>query len=1301
MGDYTITVKDGRACTAKLSVPLSQPERLTLNLESSQDISCYNGSDGKIIVKAEGGVGPYTYSLNDATEQNDGIFSALVKGAYSVSVTDAHGCAVSQPVSVVLAQPAEPLNATADTISLTCFESADGQISVNASGGTLPYQYSIDESSLSTTNSFTGLLAGDHTVLVKDSKNCSYVLVVNVPAPAKLEATIVKEDINCYGEASGIITVNTTGGNCDYSYSLDGVNYQESNQFNNLKAGYYTVSVKDSKNCTVQLETELFNLYQPLSFELDAVEPKFCDDKGSITIKNIQGGKTPYHYSIDGVNYSSQSIYTDLIPGNYTIFVKDANGCIAIETIAPYGPVSIKGDYQVNNNHCFGDAAGTIQIINVTGGNGTYEYSLNGGNFQDSNEFKNLKAGDYQVVIRDRPYSCQSFLSVNISEPPKIVLTAVNNRGVSCKGATDGSIGVSATGGTSNYLYAIDDLPFGNSSIFNGIVAGKHTLHVQDSIYTECATAIDVIISSPEMLMATIAKKDVSCKGLANGSIQVNVTGGTRPYTYSLSGRDIQTSAVFENLSPNIYAITVTDKNACTVVVESSVTEPEILKLTVSIKHNTCYGAAEGKALLHASGGTAPYIYSKDKGITFVTDSVFKDLKAGTYTFTVKDAQGCAYFVEQIVTQTDRLILSADVQKVLCNGAATGIVTAKTQGGTGAYSYSLNNSAYQDNSSFQNLKAGKYILGVKDQNGCTASIPVVVEENTPVLLSTNFIKQISCYKGNDGEVFLAASGGTAPYQFSINGINFSSTSSFKNLDAKGYDFFVKDVNSCLATLHTDITYPEVLTLKVKQIRNVACKDYSNGFIELEASGGTIPYVYSINSASYQTSNVFNNLPPGQYKITVRDAKGCTQIVNITITDPKFLKLTLLEKKDVSCYYAKDAYIEVIANGGNKKYRYSLNGKDFKNSGRFENLNGGNYTIVVLDSLNCSSQISVEIKEPVALSLSKTVIQPKCYGTCDGEIILTATGGIPPYTYNWLSHPVFGNNSRVNHLCSGIYTVTVSDAKGCTVEQRINIVDPQEIKIEGLRDTILCKGQKVEFNAGNAGLKYSWKSTNGFASTASSVVVDEPGYYTLTVTNTAGCAVSKSFNVAVSSTLLKADFLVSSIVAEGDTVLLIDVSKPAPSKTLWDLPAGAREVGSNVAGTIRQIVFDKSGSYDISMTAGLGECADAVKKTITVLKPEQKTELNAALGYKEALLKVFTSYPNPTSGIFTAKVELSRIANIKLRLLSFLNNQLIEVKEDYGKSFYEVPFNHSELNPGMYVLVLELEGAVKVVKIIKI
>jgi hypothetical protein len=350
---------------------------------------------------------------------------------------------------------------------------------------------------------------------------------------------------------------------------------------------------------------------------------------------------------------------------------------------------------------------------------------------------------------------------------------------VSCNGGNNGSASATVSGGTAPYTYSWDNS--NNTSNNNNLSAGTYTLTVTDS--KGCTKTATVTITEPTSLSASTSKTDVSCNGGNNGTASVNVSGGTAPYSYSWSNGNGTSST--SNLTAGTYHVTITDANGCTISKCVVITEPTILAASSSTSNVLCNGG-NGSVEVSANGGTAPYIGT---GIFTVA--------AGTYSYTVTDANGCTATTTATVTEPTVLTASTTVTNVLCNGG-NGSIDVLANGGTAPYT----------GTGSYSVAAGTYNYTVTDANGCTASTSGTVTEPSALSASTNQTN-VSCNGGNNGSASVNANGGTAPYSYlwSTTGNN----SSIDNLTAGVYSVVVTDANGCSYTTSVTITEPTQLT----------------------------------------------------------------------------------------------------------------------------------------------------------------------------------------------------------------------------------------------------------------------------------------------------------------------------------------------------------------------------------------------------------------------------------------------------------------------------------------------------------
>lgn len=443
----------------------------------------------------------------------------------------------------------------------------------------------------------------------------------------------------------------------------------------------------------------------------------------------------------------------------------------------------------------------------------------------------------------------------------------------SCNGTSFGQIFVMATGGTLPYSYRILPSPtYQSNNTFTNLSAGTYTIEVKDANNNFSLTAATIEAPSPIIASAAITKP-IDC--VNNATITLSATGGTSPYTYSKDGFTFVQSNVFDNLVAGTYTTYVKDANGCTTSSNSITINPlSPLFATVTRTDVSCNGLNDGSITITPIGGQLPYSYSLDNGVNYVSSNVFTNLAAGTYDVIIKDASNCIVPMLTTIAQPTVLSMTAAITKPIdCISNATIALTAA--GGISPYTYSINNSPYQPENYFSNLSAGAYDVIAKDSNGCITSTIVVITQPS-LLTTTATVTDLNCNGSNDGSVTINATGGQTPYTYSINNLPYQPGNYFSNLTAGTYNVMVKDDNGCTASSIVVITQPNLLSTAIT---------ITDQTVTTNATGGTPPYVYSLDGTIYSTENTFSNLATGTYSSWAKDTNGCIASLDFVINAP--------------------------------------------------------------------------------------------------------------------------------------------------------------------------------------------------------------------------------------------------------------------------------------------------------------------------------------------------------------------------------------------------------------------------------
>jgi gliding motility-associated-like protein len=1089
-GTYTVTVKDSKGCTsAPLTVTITQSGSAVAVAKTSQtDVLCFGSSTGAINITASGGVAPYTYDWADlagTTDPEDR--TALPAGTYTVTVKDANGCSAA-PLAVTITQPASAVTvAKTSQTDVLCFGASTGAINITASGGVGPYTYDwADLTGTTDPEDRTGLIAGTYTVTVKDANGCSaapLAVTITQPASAVAVAKTSQTDVLCFGSSTGAINITASGGVAPYTYDwadLAGTNDTEDRTA--LPAGTYTLTVKDANGCSAA--PLAVTITQPASAVAVAKTSQtdvlcFGASTGAINI-TASGGVAPYTYDwadIAGTNNPEDR--TALPAGTYTVTVKDANGCsaapLAVTITQPSSAVAVAKTSQTDVL-CFGSSTGAINIT-ASGGVAPYTYDWSDlAGITDPEDRTGLIAGTYTVTVKDANGCSAAPLAVTITQPASAVAVAKTSQtDVLCFGASTGAINITASGGVAPYTYDWADLAGTNDpEDRTALPAGTYTVTVKDA--NGCSTApLAVTITQPAsaVAVAKTSQTDVLCFGASTGAINITASGGVAPYTYDWA--DLAGTNDTEDrtaLPAGTYTVTVKDANGCSAApLAVTITQPAS---TVAVDKTSqtdvlCFGSSTGAINITASGGVAPYTYdwADLAGTTDPEDRT--GLIAGTYTVTVKDANGCsAAPLAVTITQPASAVAVAKTSQtdVFCFGSSTGAINITASGGVAPYTYDWADLAgTNDTEDRTALPAGTYTLTVKDANGCSAA-PLAVTITQPasaVAVAKTSQTDVLCFGSSTGVINITASGGVAPYTYDWADLAGTTDPEDRTGFIAGtYTVTVKDANGCsTAPLSVTITQPgAALSCSVVQNKPVTSNGLSNGEATVTPIGGTPTYTYLWDNGENTPKAVALNA--GTHSVKVTDANGCFTECTVLITEPNVLSCSISQDSAVKCYGGNTGKATVTAVGGNGEYTYLWDNDE--TTAQAVALTAGLHSVKVTDKLGYTTTCEITIGQPqAALSATTTQVNVACGGGTTGSATVIPSGGTSPYTYSWDTNPV-QTDATATGLKAGTYNVTVKDANLCTIVKTVIIIDGDSVipVIDPLPEvsTINCPAEPV-------------------------------------------------------------------------------------------------------------------------------------------------------------------------------------------------------------------------------------------------
>jgi large repetitive protein len=894
-------------------------------------------------------------------------------------------------------------------------------------------------------------------------------------------------------------------------------------------------------------------------------------DNVSHTLTNTSTGEVWSQTStLPGASIS----FSSLSPGNYQLTSNDnCSSAVTQGGLVISQPVKIvASNPEAGAATCVNPGNGTARI-DVTKSSGTetssnfvYQLYLGGGLYNEStttnNSFNwsNLPVGNYTIMVRE-----QGALDCNasnnpfiINAPPALSIPSVSTNKTLCYGSSDGSLSLTASGGTNAYYFEATPLSGGSTiqntnGTFLGLPAGGYQIAIRNQL-SGCSDSYShptpAVIDQPSSINVALNKQNISCFGLANGSIGASPSGGTpvSPGQYSYlwevdNGGSWITVPIFTSTASNLqsgsYRVRITDANNCSQTSSSEqIIEPAALQLSnVTVNDIKCLGET-GSINAAASGGTGSvnYEYSSNGGASFQPLKGATLLAAGSYLVRGIDQNGCqanAPGTYSITTPASALAFSHTLSNyngfaISCFGGSNGSITISPSGGNGGtyngYSYAIGSANYSDNPVIGNLSAGSYQVKVKDGRGCVVEKSVSLNQSSQQINTTLVEKKdVLCANDNTGVLEITAQGGLAPYQFVMNGSPTQASGRFTGLTPGNYTIQVIDGNNCSTNYLNSIASGS----PVIQVENVLVSDIKcageKGSISITANGGTAPltFEYALNGAnSYTSFNSVTLLSAGSYTVRIRDSKGCLfaapAVYSITEPASPLTFTTALSDYNgysVACFGGSNGSMTIEPSGGNGanyiSYMYSVDGASFTNSAVITDLAAKSYAVRVRDGRQCVAEKTITITQPSA-PITTSLVDKKdvvCAGDNLGVIEVQAWGGVAPYLFT-LDNSLPQSTGKFTALEAGNYTIVVKDKNQCesTITSIIASANAAP-QVSTIINSVKCFGESngsidVSLTGGSPPFQYAWTGSNQTAPSLSNL---RAGKYTLTITDNVGCA----------------------------------------------------------------------------------------------------------------------------------------------------------------------------------------------------
>lgn len=951
-GNYTVTVRDAGGC--EVTQTFSLTPAIAPVLEVTANSLCYDSSNGLTLTAnvISGGEAPFQYRVNGGAYQTNTTFTGLGPGSYIVEVVDGKNCTASASIDVF-----PTMTAAANLIKdLDCSASPDAEIRISMTGGNPSFTYevirdgaSIQASSAvpSTPFSYFTTTAGTYEFVITDSENCTITtnqIVITPNSPP----IVVEAPTNplCDSSSDGAIELQISGGLPPYQIVFDGSAPSTQTTYAGLSAGTYSYTVTDSKGCTVADDVTLTAPNPILPGTIDVVQEYRCDNT-SATLRaiNYSGGTPGYTFSIDGVNFqTSDTFSTGIVAGNYTITIRDSNGCTVQTPALVIDPLNEPSDLTFTQTNPTCPAITSDVTVSVVDGNAPFVYEIiapSGSviNNANNNVFTGLAPGTYTFQITDAK-GCTVQENYTIADIPQIEANSQLVSNVTCFGDTDGEISFTASAFSSTFSYTVENssnvLVQSQANIntttpiaVTGLAADTYVITITDDTTNCIATTSVTVDNPPAALDFTFSDSPVTC--VQNSTITVTATDGWGSYEYQLENTvgpaiiyPYQNSNVFTNVSDGTYTIYVRDSGGCIVSKPLTIDPAETPSIALNAASDFCYdGTDQASLVIDITDGVAPYTYSiNGGGQTTIPGNTFtiSNLVPGTYDIQVTDAYGC---LTNVINETiePQLIASAILTKALdCTVSPDAVIDVSISSGytpyatyevstDGGTTWSPTTAIVGNSFSYPTAVAGTYDFRVTDNRTCSVISQVIVEPiQSPVISSLVQTSDVLCNGDSSAtiQVNLDPTQGVAPFTIAVlnttTGTNYGTQTS--GLPAGTYEVTVTDAKSCTDIDTIIIGEPDPITFSIS-LTDIQCDSAGAdptdntipGTISVTSvAGGTVEYSYHLSANNGMPTQVYNTSPGnrdhtftilnfGIYFVEVIDANGCSVTSNAIIASP--------------------------------------------------------------------------------------------------------------------------------------------------------------------------------------------------------------------------------------------------------------------------------------------------------------------------------------------------------------------------------------------------------------------------------
>lgn len=1164
---YKLVVSDANGCSAADSIDMKKLATYQLNV-LQKTVSCNvtentpadapNTNDGALTARITGGFFPFTVTWSDGTstkdfeniggqqsigkiwktdevydsyDVEDNMSNVTIKnvpiGSYTATVTDYRGCVLTQTVDLG-ATPTMVVKKVSITPSACNISTGGASILMESgfgNGNSTDFTY-IWYDTLNTKvltgvgnegRSVSGLPAQTYNVQIVDFAGCIIEVPVEIVQKTALKVTpmVINGTIHCMDGKTGSAIATASNDNKEsavfsFVWTDEAGNVEgNADKISGLPIGVHTVTVTDEEGCTASGSVEMVEA--DLLEIADASQSNvlcFGGSDGSISISQIVGGVEPYSllWNTGDISYN----VTDLKKGIYTVTVSDNSGCSIKKSFEITEPEKLAFSVSTTNLQCPGNCDGTATVT-ATGGTAPYQYEWGVGadvTVMTDPENTNMCLGEYSVSVYDVNGCPSEMQTVEITgRDERLMVSSVPGFvQPKCGEAPAGEITVNAVGSikadasvgysyywTKNGSDFISSENTGNTNTISGLSSGMYALHITDETCT--FDTVFVLKNSDMAATGELTFEEALCDGDSYTlHISNEETAGYHSYSWVNieTGETVSSTSRADGLKTGRYIISTLDNTECEFIMDATIEEKD-LNLTLSTGNAKCYGISDG----------------------YIVPSITNTSGSVTY--------------EWYNSADDQMIDSkADIDSIY-------------------------------------IGAGEYYVKAYDANHTECKIQsekIVISQPEKIIITAS-TAQMSYCKDNSGKISIEVAHGVAPFTFEIHKEDGSYARPNKKQNPRTvvfdrlygdtpYTIIVTDADGCVQDTIKSIKDAPGFSLQGVLVEPVHCVGDATAELKVvvlaEDENTYEPYSYVWSHDEFETGDVASNLPSGNYKVTVTDAKGCKVPYDFDyVPDAIPMKLEFYENPGILCHGGKGNILVDVVAGGGGNYKYSWydanNLEDALKVSEYPDLNNlskGTYKVSIVDGYGCTGEGSYVLIEPAEIEAVFSIKATEC-GDNDavGAVTLESiSGGVDDsdFRFHWNDDTEWtdyssGENRILSGLKAGEYYCTLTNSKNpddCFVKKSMNTNPLLPMLIETKTTHTRCNYYTDEelLNNGSDGsievtkllvssgdymvmqnenpddYKYSWSDTFGQTSKKATNLI--AGEYQVTVIAPNGC-----------------------------------------------------------------------------------------------------------------------------------------------------------------------------------------------------